>query len=112
MAVFFSYLVGISTKHLEGDFGLLLRMRWLGYLGTISYGVYAIHMFTPLISFFLEKHLLWFSISINYLNVFLSVLLGAISWHLFENPIQKFKSFFPYEQSSNQTNQLKNKNAA
>lgn len=96
MAIFFAYAVGKATQPLPGDYGAVLRMRWLGYLGTISYGVYVLHMFTPVLWNQARHWLPWVTIPSAYACVFLSIAGGAFTWHFFEKPIQSLKRFLPY----------------
>jgi peptidoglycan/LPS O-acetylase OafA/YrhL len=96
MAIFFAYAVGEATKPMPGDYGAILRLRWLGYLGTISYGVYVLHMFTPLLWNQARQWIPWVTIPPAYACIFLSIAGGAITWHLFEKPIQSLKRYMPY----------------
>lgn len=100
MAIFFGYAVGKATKPLPGDYGAILRLRWLGYLGTISYGVYVLHMFTPLLWNQARQWIPWVNIPPAYACIFLSIAGGAITWHLFEKPIQSLKRHLPYAKPS------------
>ena len=112
MALFFSYLVGIATKPIESDFGALLRMRWLGYLGTISYGIYVVHMLSPpLVTYIISKNS-WITINPNFILTAISIAGGAITWHFLENPIQKYKIYFPYNKNSANKNYQEQNNAA
>src|SRR5206468_2257041 len=47
MALFFAWVVGRAAEPRGGDWGAFLRMKWLSYLGTISYSVYVLHNFSP-----------------------------------------------------------------
>lgn len=100
MAIFFAYAVGSAVHGHKGWVGRLLQSRMLGYLGTISYGVYVLHMFMPD---------LWDSIvpgnpkATTWLKPFIlttmAILTGMFSWHAFEQPIQSLKRLFPYRQT-------------
>lgn len=96
MAVFFAHVVGCATKPLPGDYGTILRLRWLGYLGTISYGVYVIHMFTPIMWHQAQHWIPWVTFPTAYACIAMSIAWGAMTWHLFERPIQRLKHFLPY----------------
>lgn len=71
--------------------------RWLGHwslsgLGVMSYGMYVLHRYV--------MHYLGFD-AVRGPQVFLSVfavsaLLAAVSWYLFERPINELKRFWPY----------------
>jgi peptidoglycan/LPS O-acetylase OafA/YrhL len=96
MGLLFAAAVGRAARPLEGDVGALLRMRWLRYLGTISYGVYVVHGFVPLLLPWLVYLTPRFRFPEPYVNFTLSILLGAASWHLFEKPILGLKRFLAY----------------
>jgi peptidoglycan/LPS O-acetylase OafA/YrhL len=96
MALFFAWLIWHSVEGRGRDWQALLRMRWLTYLGTISYTVYVLHMFAPVVWLRLAKHVPAVAIPAPYAHVALSVLAGALSWHLLEKPLGRLKRWFPY----------------
>jgi peptidoglycan/LPS O-acetylase OafA/YrhL len=73
-----------------------LRMKWLSYLGTISYSVYVLHNFSPYLWQKLEPFVRSVSIPSPLAHLVISILGGALSWHLLERPIQSLKRFIPY----------------
>ena len=92
------WLVDRATSGFDGLPGRLLSSRPLVYLGTISYGLYVYHLFVPQV--------------INALNLpfpqergpakvlavlVVSVVVASLSWHLYEEPINRQKRRFPYD---------------
>ena len=72
-----------------------LRMRWLGYLGKISYGLYVYHF----IIYATVDHLLAGGVEgPRFLPLKLGLTLAAaiVSWECFEKPILAWKDRFPY----------------
>ena len=96
MAIFFAWVVGRAAEQRDGDWNALLRMKWLTYLGTISYSVYVLHNFTPLLWAWVAPHVRWVAIPAPYAHVTLSILAGMLSWNLIERPIQRLKRLIPY----------------
>jgi peptidoglycan/LPS O-acetylase OafA/YrhL len=76
-----------------------LEMRWLRYLGKISYGMYVYHL--PLIWFaerFFEERLqggiaLWIRAGVS---LFATILIATLSYYLLEKPILNLKDRFFY----------------
>ncbi len=96
MALVFCAVVAAAARRVGGDWGAFLGMRWLRYLGKISYGVYIYHLFTPRLSAWLVPRIPLIEIPGLYMNVVLSLVLAAVSWHLFEQPINRLKDRFRY----------------
>jgi len=96
MAIFFAWVVGRAAERRDGDWNALLRMKWLTYLGAISYSVYVMHNFTPLLWAWVAPHVRWVAIPAPYAHVTLSILAGMLSWNLIERPIQRLKRLIPY----------------
>lgn len=71
-----------------------LRLRPLVYIGTISYGVYILHNFMHRLAPGLLRRVYgqnYFDSELAHVTymVALSLLVAALSWHLFEKPIQR-----------------------
>jgi peptidoglycan/LPS O-acetylase OafA/YrhL len=68
-------------------------------LGTISYGVYLMHNFIPIlvnrVSGFSYAHEIPFPLR-PVIMFSVTVLLASLSWYGFERPINGLKRFFPY----------------
>jgi len=100
MALFFTWVVDRAGDGFGGALGRFLTLPALLYLGKISYGVYVYHLFVrgALWTLVMQGTLapppnlwvrfLWIAVG--------SVAIGALSWHLFERPINDLKRRFPY----------------
>jgi peptidoglycan/LPS O-acetylase OafA/YrhL len=85
-------LPGIIPGVESGVIGLprrVLSMRWLGWIGTISYGIYLWH--EPMMSELYKLGLFNLSGS-QTLNLFvaalaLSIVIASVSWYLMEQPL-------------------------
>jgi peptidoglycan/LPS O-acetylase OafA/YrhL len=76
--------------------------RWLRYLGKISYGLYAFHMF----AMYLADRLIggharnWGKLFVFWgLGMALTIALAAVSYHLFESRLLALKDRFAYVKS-------------
>lgn len=93
------YLVWTASTGFRGLTGWILEMKWLTYLGTISYGIYVYHNFLPWLldrtfkGMFRMPHA-WFIDVLVMCGATIAV--AAVSWHLFERPINKLKKHFRY----------------
>ena len=99
------WLVYSAAVGFKGPFGWLLQSPPFGYIGKISYGLYVIHNFAIsmcLSLLMLLGHPSWlergYAIPAFRLLAFISLTIGlsALSWHLFEKPINNLKCKFPY----------------
>lgn len=96
------WLIARAAAGFRGPVGAVLESRPMVYLGTISYGLYVFHNFA---------HTVWDRIAVAaglptpfvedpmyqwpfYLVI--TIVVSALSWHLFEQPINRLKSRFPY----------------
>jgi peptidoglycan/LPS O-acetylase OafA/YrhL len=95
-------LVYMTARGIDGPLGRLLRWGPLVYLGKISYGLYVLHFFVPMMT---RRVLAWGGVSMIgttwpiaffVLNLFVLVILSSLSWHFFETKINDFKRCFPY----------------
>jgi peptidoglycan/LPS O-acetylase OafA/YrhL len=89
--------------------GRLLSLAPLAYLGRISYGLYVYHSFV-LAAVIRE----WGGSRVDkLLGFFITIAIAAISWHLFEKPINNLKRFAPYSAAMVADNGMQmDKNAA
>jgi peptidoglycan/LPS O-acetylase OafA/YrhL len=102
-ALLFGWLVGRAAEGFGGWAKVLLEFRPLVYLGTISYGVYVYHNFVPVAGAVVRERL---GIEPgmpdgNGLGLFvyvsaLTIGVAALSWHVFEKPVNRLKDYFPY----------------
>jgi peptidoglycan/LPS O-acetylase OafA/YrhL len=103
VALIFCWLVGSASRGFKGAAGRLLEFRPLVYLGKITYGIYIFHNLVP---FFLVAYFRSLGIpyqEVGFVNFILSssmaILLAALSWHLFEQPVNNLKQYFDYAAS-------------
>ena len=101
LVLFYGVLVARASQGFEWYPGKLLGLRPLRYLGKISYGLYVYHYFAPLLvhrfaRFFGYESLLHEkAIAISAYAVF-TLAAAAVSWHLYEHPINNLKRYFAY----------------
>jgi peptidoglycan/LPS O-acetylase OafA/YrhL len=96
----FGWLVSRAASSFKGPVGNLLELKPIRYIGRISYGIYILHGFMPVILFYLLK---WRHLSLRedsglrfLLLLGMSVAAASISWHFFESPINSYKRYFEY----------------
>jgi peptidoglycan/LPS O-acetylase OafA/YrhL len=94
------WLIASADRGFGGLAGRALSLRPIVYLGRISYGIYAYHMFMPWLLGGIARRL---GIGFPQPGWTRFALAGAatlavavISWHLFERPINDLKRHFPY----------------
>jgi peptidoglycan/LPS O-acetylase OafA/YrhL len=100
-ALIAGWVVWNASIGIKGPIGKLLEIKPLLYLGTISYGIYIYHNF---IHYLLDRP------QITKILVFLhasslaiplicatTISVAALSWHLFERPINNLKRYFNYK---------------
>jgi peptidoglycan/LPS O-acetylase OafA/YrhL len=99
------WLVARAAEGMSGLAGRALESAPLRYLGTISYGIYVYHMMLPELLPRIARrlgHPDLFAPLIDKSFPFLvfygaaSIAISAVSWHLFEGPINRFKARFEY----------------
>jgi peptidoglycan/LPS O-acetylase OafA/YrhL len=101
LALVLCWLVASAAWGIAGPAGRLLTWRPITYLGKISYGIYVFHAFVPI-------GLLWVAHRLGreysdapgladfILVSVTTIALAALSWRLFERPINDLKRHFPY----------------
>ena len=101
LALVFCWLIGVASVGFGGIFGRVLEWRPLAYLGKISYGAYIFHYFVPLGLAYLVGLVGVAYPKTGFANFVLASAvtfgIAAISWHLFEAPINNLKRLFPYK---------------
>jgi peptidoglycan/LPS O-acetylase OafA/YrhL len=101
LALVLAWLVGSASRGFRGPVGRFLEWRPVTYLGKVSYGIYVLHPFVPL-GFVWVAHRLGTEYTgsprfVNFLLVSVATAgLAALSWQLFEGPINGLKRYFPY----------------
>jgi peptidoglycan/LPS O-acetylase OafA/YrhL len=100
-ALIAGFVVSSASTGLNGPIGKILEIKPLVYVGTISYGIYVYHnfvlhfMYMPKTAKILLLPDSWLLASLLIGGVTIS--LAALSWHLFERPINNLKRYFKYE---------------
>ena len=78
----------------------VLNMRWLRYIGKISYGIYLYHMIIhvmtsnilrPIVNLFPTD---WQTTSSNILQIIITFIVATLSWVIIEQPINRLKDRF------------------
>jgi peptidoglycan/LPS O-acetylase OafA/YrhL len=102
----FGWLVSRASLSFRGPVGRILELEPVRYIGRISYGIYILHTFMPVILFYLLKwsHLTLRADSLFRFVVLLAMSVGAasMSWHFFESPINSYKRYFEYSRTRRQ----------
>jgi peptidoglycan/LPS O-acetylase OafA/YrhL len=103
-ALVFCWLINSASRGFGGAVGALLEWRPIVYLGKISYGIYIFHFLVPLAFAPIARHLNVAYEDAGFLNFVATSLatfaIAALSWELFERPINGLKRYFPYESAS------------
>jgi len=90
-------LLSLNTTSVYSRF---LRLRWLRYLGTISYGLYLLHSWAAVFvtTAGVDRHLSHLGatggVAILAIRFTASVLFATVSWYVLEQPILRFKDRF------------------
>jgi peptidoglycan/LPS O-acetylase OafA/YrhL len=99
-ALLSTWLVDRACDGFAGAGRRLLECRPLAYLGAISYGVYLYHDFVPAALRALDvgpRPTAAWGGAVKFLYVLAVTLpVAALSWHLFERPLNGLKKWFPY----------------
>jgi peptidoglycan/LPS O-acetylase OafA/YrhL len=104
LSVAFAALIGQAARGFGGRVGRLLTLPPLLYIGKISYGLYLFHNFASLPTrWILENHPILTQVPGNWIlcNLILTLAAGSMSWHFFEEPINRLKRHFPYQRIRN-----------
>ncbi len=93
-ACFCFWLIGnAALGNFTGLFGKILYNRVLIYLGKISYGLYVYHFFMTYIFGYFD-----FPYK-SYLYPIVTIGIAALSWHLYESPINNIKKYINYKKT-------------
>jgi peptidoglycan/LPS O-acetylase OafA/YrhL len=97
-ALAFAALVSKAAEGFRGSIGAVFTFTPLRYVGRISYGLYLYHMPTILlVTAALEQIGLSTDGPIRLaVGGSISLMIAALSWHFFEEPINRLKHLFPY----------------
>jgi peptidoglycan/LPS O-acetylase OafA/YrhL len=99
IALWSAWLIDGAYSGFGGTLGRILSFKPAVYLGTISYGVYLMHNFIPILVNHVSGHSYAHEIPFPLRPVIMfsvTVLLASASWYGFERPINGLKRLFPY----------------
>ena len=99
-ALIFCWFVNATAEGFRGWTGKLLECRPLIYMGTISYGMYLFHNFIPWICEYAGLPLPPYGITRFLILAPVTIAVAAISWHIFEKPLNALKDSFPYTRAT------------
>jgi len=95
--VLFVGVVGLLICFRGSRWLAVLRMRWLVYLGEISYGLYLYHfILIKIVGQIVEYSGTARTTKIRAAEFFASILLAALSWEIIEKPILRLKNRMSY----------------
>jgi peptidoglycan/LPS O-acetylase OafA/YrhL len=102
-SLFFVWCVHHTARGVGGPIGRVLSFRPLHFIGTVSYGVYLFHIFVvPASEIFERKTSIDLPLPESWgwarfvAVTIITVAAAALSWRLFERPINSRKRHFPY----------------
>jgi peptidoglycan/LPS O-acetylase OafA/YrhL len=88
-SIFCFWLIGKASRGFHGWFGKFLNNNVVRYLGKISYGIYIFHNFMDYVASKIPLPVILYPV--------VTIGLAALSWHLYEKPINGLKRFFEYK---------------
>ena len=101
MVILYGWLVLKASIGFDGIIGKILNNSIMLYLGKISYGFYVYHYFTgwignKLVATGTLPNSVWDLWQFRcIIQLAMTVMLAAVSWHFYENPINNLKKHFP-----------------
>ncbi|MGA2441154.1 MAG: acyltransferase [Tepidisphaeraceae bacterium] len=99
IALWSAWLIDGAYTGFGGTMGRILSFKPAVYLGTISYGVYLMHNFVPVLVNHVSGHSTAHEIPFPLRPAIMfavTVVLASGSWYAFERPINGLKRLFPY----------------
>lgn len=95
-AVAFAWLVAAANRGIGGDVGAVLRAPVLAGLGTISYGVYVYHMYSPRavgagLRWLGAPEVLHAGLPLFVASLLLTLAVAMASWRWLEQPVLKWR---------------------
>ncbi len=104
MNLVFAWVVDRASDGFRGATGTLLGNRVVGYVGTISYGLYIFHPLVPRLCAIGSSTVLHRPVDLAalpgperfLLAMTLSLVVSSASWICFEKPLNDLKRYFPY----------------
>jgi peptidoglycan/LPS O-acetylase OafA/YrhL len=103
-ALIFCWLIFGASRGFGGLPGRLLGSRPIVYLGKTSYGIYIYHFLVPVAFAEAARRLNMHYEDRGFVNFIVTAVVtfcvAALSWHLFERPINGLKRHFRYESAA------------
>lgn len=103
-AISFSLLIWGLWKDDKNEVSRFLSFKPFAYLGKISYGLYLIHLTTWELAEPLQEHSTFLREGApewTYAILLIAtIVLGSLSWHLYEKPCNSLKRFFSYRKKT------------
>jgi peptidoglycan/LPS O-acetylase OafA/YrhL len=91
-------VAGLLATGRKSLYSRILTLRPLKYLGTISYGLYLIHILCFVVIGALDlkmvKYGVWGDLAVVAVRIVLSISVASLLWHGFERPILRLKKYF------------------
>jgi peptidoglycan/LPS O-acetylase OafA/YrhL len=107
------WIISRAAEGIRGPIGRTLGHPVLVYLGGLSYGIYVWHYIAPDIVEWLQRitgRVLWFPWQLGWRHMLYIVVvtlpIAAMSWHLFEKPINDLKRRVPYVPKRDERNAI------
>jgi peptidoglycan/LPS O-acetylase OafA/YrhL len=105
LALFYSLLLLVAVSQPAGFIASVMRSRFLGWLGGISYCVYILHdalnFFAHAIFFRAEPQIYTLGgVAVSVLAILATLALASLSWHFFEKPLIKIGHTWSYSSPS------------
>lgn len=95
IALVYGWFVAVASVGVPGIVGSVLQSRPLVWVGRISYGIYVFHVFAWRLTIsYLPDSWGWWAPRIVTLGLTLAI--AALSWRVYEGPINRLKSRVPY----------------
>lgn len=104
MTLVFVPLISGAASGFTGLAGMVLMLKPIRYIGKISYGIYIYHVpvswliadsnWVKTLPRFIPHSVVFFAVTL---------VVAALSWHLFERPINQLKRLFPYREAGTES---------
>ena len=99
LVISYGWVVLSASSGFRGPVGAFLEHPWVLYLGRVSYGIYVFHHFMPLLTSRLPLQGLppaAATLVVIAANTAITLVLAAVSWRLYEKPLNDLKRLVPY----------------
>jgi peptidoglycan/LPS O-acetylase OafA/YrhL len=109
LALFYASVLVYSLTHSDSFLARALRIKWLGWLGSIAYGTYLIHQMIQGMFFGFQGKdepaiTGGFTLLTTLAALALTLVIARLSWRFFESPLVRFGHRSKYEFADSGTN--------